>query len=64
MPSAAAQPTSAAPSLRNALVSHFTDLSPAEEKFVQAVAEYVGVMKREGKDATRTFLQLRNRGKR
>ena len=39
-----------------------TDLSPAEEKIVQAVAEYVGVMKREGKDATRTLLQLRNRG--
>lgn len=39
-----------------------TDLTPAEEKIVQAVSEYVGVMKREGKDATRTFLQLRNRG--
>jgi hypothetical protein len=39
-----------------------TNLSPAEEKIVQAVSEYVGVMKREGKDATRTFLQLRNRG--
>jgi predicted HNH restriction endonuclease len=39
-----------------------TDLSPAEEKIVQAVSEYVGVMKREGKDATRTFIQLRNRG--
>ncbi|MDF2116393.1 hypothetical protein PY365_12465 [Roseiarcaceae bacterium H3SJ34-1] len=37
-------------------------LSPAEEKIVTAVSEYVGVMKREGKDATRTFLQLRNRG--
>jgi hypothetical protein len=39
-----------------------TDLSPAEEKIVQAVSEYVGVMKRQGKDATRTLLQLRNRG--
>lgn len=39
-----------------------TNLTPAEEKIVQAVSEYVGVMKREGKDATRTFLQLRNRG--
>lgn len=39
-----------------------TDLSPAEEKIVEAVSEYVGVMKRQGKDATRTFMQLRNRG--
>jgi hypothetical protein len=39
-----------------------TDLSPAEQKIVQAVSEYVGVMKREGKDATRTFMQLKNRG--
>lgn len=39
-----------------------TDLSPAEEKIVQAVAEYVGVMKRQGKEASRTFLQLKNRG--
>lgn len=39
-----------------------SELSPAEVKIVQAVSEYVGVMKREGKDATRTFLQLRNRG--
>ena len=39
-----------------------TALSPAEEKIVQAVSEYVGVMKREGKNATRTFLQLKNRG--
>ena len=39
-----------------------TDLTPVEEKIVHAVSEYVGVMKREGKDATRTFIQLRNRG--
>ena len=39
-----------------------TDLSPAEVKIVQAVSEYVGVMKREGKDATRTLIQLKNRG--
>lgn len=39
-----------------------TVLSPAEEKIVQAVSEYVGVMKRKGKDATRTLLQLGNRG--
>jgi EVE domain len=41
---------------------NLTDLSPAEEKIVDAVSEYVGVMKRQGKDATRTLLQLRNRG--
>jgi hypothetical protein len=28
-----------------------SDLSPAEEKIVEAASEYVGVMKREGKDA-------------
>lgn len=39
-----------------------TDLTSAEEKIVEAVSEYVGVMKRRGKDATRTFMQLRNRG--
>lgn len=39
-----------------------TDLSPAEKEIVQAVSEYVGVMKRQGKDATRTLLQLRKRG--
>lgn len=39
-----------------------TDLTPAEEKIVEAVSEYVGVMKRQGKDATRTFKQLRSRG--
>lgn len=39
-----------------------TNLTPAEERIVEAVSEYVGVMKRQGKDASRTFLQLRNRG--
>ena len=39
-----------------------TDFTPAEEKILEAVSEYVGVMKRQGKDATRTFIQLRNRG--
>jgi hypothetical protein len=39
-----------------------SDLSPAEEKIVRAVSEYVGVKKRTGSDATRTFIQLRNRG--
>ncbi|RTL92692.1 HNH endonuclease [Ancylobacter aquaticus] len=38
------------------------DLSPAEERIVEAVSEYVGVMKRQGKDATRTLGQLRNQG--
>jgi hypothetical protein len=37
-------------------------LTNAEERIVEAVAKYVGVMKRRGKDATRTLLQLRNRG--
>jgi hypothetical protein len=39
-----------------------TNLTAAEERIVEAVSEYVGVMKRQGKDTTRTFLQLRNRG--
>jgi hypothetical protein len=39
-----------------------TDLTPAEAKIVEAVSEYVGVMKRQGKDASRTFLQIKNRG--
>jgi predicted RNA-binding protein with PUA-like domain len=39
-----------------------TDLSPAEEKIVEAVSEYVGVQKREGKNANRTLDRLRNRG--
>lgn len=53
--------------LGRTLVSQHTgldlsNLSPAEEKIVRAVSEYVGLMKRQGKTATRTFLQLRNRG--
>lgn len=39
-----------------------TDLSPAEDKIVQAVSEYVAVMRRQGKYPQRTFDQLRNRG--
>jgi len=39
-----------------------TNLSPAEEKIVSAVAEYVGLMKRDHKNASRTFQQLKNRG--
>lgn len=38
------------------------DLSPAEAKIVQAVSEYVGVMRQQGKYPGRTFDQLRNRG--
>jgi hypothetical protein len=34
------------------------DLSPAEEKIVEVVSTYVGVMKRQGKDATQTLGQL------
>ncbi|ESX49435.1 hypothetical protein NLY43_25500 [Mesorhizobium sp. C416B] len=37
-------------------------LTPAQERIVEAVSAYVGVMKHQGKEATRTFLQLRNRG--
>jgi predicted RNA-binding protein with PUA-like domain len=37
-------------------------LTLAEEKIVEAVSEYVGIMKRQGKDATRTLSQIRNRG--
>lgn len=39
-----------------------TELSPAEEKIIEAVAKYVGVKRRSGRDATRTFKQLQNRG--
>lgn len=38
------------------------NLSPAEEKIVLAVAEYVGIMTREHKTTSRTFQQLKNRG--
>ncbi len=53
--------------LGKALITRRTGLSvenltPAESKIVEAVSEYVGVMKRQGKDASRTFLQLKNRG--
>lgn len=39
-----------------------TNLTPAEEHIVEAVAVYVGVKKRQGNDASRTFLQIKNRG--
>lgn len=38
------------------------DLSPAEERIVEATAKYVGLQKREGKTANRTFQMLANRG--
>ena len=38
------------------------DLSPAEEKIVRAVSEYVGIMRQQGKYPGRTFDQLRSRG--
>lgn len=39
-----------------------SDLTPAEERIVDAVSEYVAIKKREGKDAGYTIRQLRNRG--
>jgi len=39
-----------------------SDISSAEEKIVQAVSEYVGLQKRDGKNASRTLGQIRNRG--
>lgn len=39
-----------------------TDLSLAEEKIIQAVSEYIGIMRRQGKYPGRTLEQLRNRG--
>ena len=38
------------------------ELTHAEEKIVNAVARYVGLQKREGKTANRTFQMLGNRG--
>ena len=38
------------------------DLSPAEERIVLAVAEYVGLMKKHRKTASRTLQQLKNLG--
>lgn len=53
--------------LGRALVSRKTglslnDLSPAEEKIVKAVAKYVGLQRRQGKQANRTYRMLSNRG--
>jgi lysophospholipase L1-like esterase len=39
-----------------------SDLSRAEEIIVQTAAEYVAIKEREGSNANRTLLQLRNRG--
>lgn len=38
------------------------DLSPAEQRIVDAVGRYVGLQKRDGKGAARTFQLLSNRG--
>lgn len=38
------------------------ELTPAEERIVEALARYVGLMKRDGKTATRTFQMLTKRG--
>lgn len=39
-----------------------SNLTPAEERIVEAVSEYVAVKKRDGKNAARTLVQLQNRG--
>jgi len=39
-----------------------SSLNDAERRVVEAVSEYVGVMKRQGKDAGYTFRQLKSRG--
>lgn len=39
-----------------------TDLSPAQEKIVRAVAAYVSIQKKRGLPVERTFQQLKNRG--
>jgi hypothetical protein len=39
-----------------------TDLTPAEEKIVQAASEYIGVKKRSGANANRTLTQLKDKG--
>ncbi|ANM18244.1 PUA-like domain-containing protein [Rhizobium sp. N541] len=41
---------------------NLSELTPAEEGIVQAVAEYVGIKKHQGRNASRTFSQLKNRG--
>lgn len=39
-----------------------SELTPAEEKIVRAVSEYLAIKQREGSNANRTLDQLRNRG--
>lgn len=39
-----------------------TDLTPAEEKIIQAVSIYVGIKHRAGRNANRTLRQLKNQG--
>jgi hypothetical protein len=38
------------------------ELTPAEEQIIEATALYVGLMKRDGKTASRTFQMFANRG--
>lgn len=38
------------------------ELTPAEERIIEATSRYVGLMKRDGKTASRTFQMLANRG--
>jgi predicted HNH restriction endonuclease len=38
------------------------DLRPVEEKIVQAISAYAGLMRRQGKSANYTFRQVKNRG--
>lgn len=38
------------------------DLTPAEEKIIEAVSKYIGLMRQQGKFPARTLSQLRNRG--
>ena len=38
------------------------DLTPAEEKIIEAVSKYIGLMRQQGKFPERTLRQLRNRG--
>ena len=39
-----------------------TSLTPAEDRIITAVSEYIAIKKRQGRNANRTVLQLRNRG--
>ena len=39
-----------------------TELSPAEQKVIEAISLYTGIKKRQGSDAGRTFQQIQNKG--